>query len=259
MFGGFSKRRFEREARALAPTATELNAILHRAPCLAGLDGDQRERLGLLAGRILASKDFLGAGDLAPDRGDCLPVAVHAALPVLELGLDALRGFSSFILYRDAFEVEFEDIDEHGLVHRGRDLRAGEAWHGGPVVISLADTAESGHGDGFHVVIHELAHQIDSLNGEPDGFPPLPRDIPVSEWSRAFRAAFDRFQRRVDAGEDTELDPYAAESPAEFFAVCSEALFDAPGQLIREMPEIHALLKRFYRQDPYQRLADQVY
>jgi len=256
MFGGLKPWRLAREAEALAPTATELGAIINRAPCMAGLSRDERERIGQLAGLILASKNFLGAGNFSPDRGDCLPLAVHAALPVLELGLEALDGFSSFILYRDAFEVEVEEVDEHGLVHRGRDLRAGEAWHGGPVVISLADAAESGLGDGFHVVIHELAHQIDSLNGEPDGFPPLPRDIPVAEWSRAFSTAFERFQGRVDSGQATELDRYAAESPAEFFAVCSEALFDAPGQLVREMPEIHELLRRFYRQDPYRRLGD---
>jgi Mlc titration factor MtfA (ptsG expression regulator) len=45
------------------------------------------------------------------------------------------------------------------------------------------------------------------------------------------------------------LDDYAAESPAEFFAVASESFFSDPLPLSRAYPAFHALLTRFYRQD----------
>ena len=62
--------------------------------------------------------------------------------------------------------------------------------------------------------------------------------------------AYEEFCARVDRGEDTAIDPYAAESPAEFFAVLSEVFFADPELLLREYPEVYAQLAAFYRQDP---------
>jgi Mlc titration factor MtfA (ptsG expression regulator) len=62
--------------------------------------------------------------------------------------------------------------------------------------------------------------------------------------------AFNDFQQRVDDGEDTLLDPYAAEMPTEFFAVASEAFFEEPAMLESEYPDVYEQLKLFYRQNP---------
>jgi len=248
-------RRRRRSARAseLMPSQAELRALVAGWPCLARLDGDALQRLGRLTGEVLAGKDFHGAGGLAPDRADCLPVALHAALAVLELGYEALDGFQSFILYHDEFEVDLEEIDDDGLVHRGRDLRAGEAWHGGPVVLSLADVLQSGQGDGYHVVVHEIAHQLDSCNGEPVGFPPLPATIRRQDWTNSFSAAFRRLERTLATGTEPWIDEYAAESPAEFFAVATEYFFDRPDSLLRHEPDVYRLLALFYHQNPASR------
>ena len=74
-------------------------------------------------------------------------------------------------------------------------------------------------------------------------------------WSAAFTAAYDDFCRRVDRAEDTAIDPYAAESPAEFFAVLSEAFFETPHAVLTAFPQVYAQLKSFYRQDPALRAA----
>ena len=42
------------------------------------------------------------------------------------------------------------------------------------------------------------------------------------------------------------IDPYASESPEEFFAVTSEYHFSAPQLLEAQMPEVAAHLRRFY-------------
>ena len=54
----------------------------------------------------------------------------------------------------------------------------------------------------------------------------------------------------VESGEETPIDPYATESPAEFFAVVSEAFFELPHLLHGEYPQVYAQLRDFYRQDP---------
>ena len=48
----------------------------------------------------------------------------------------------------------------------------------------------------------------------------------------------------------TLIDPYAAESPSEFFAVVTECFFEIPARLQRRHPDLYEALERFYRQDP---------
>jgi Mlc titration factor MtfA (ptsG expression regulator) len=46
------------------------------------------------------------------------------------------------------------------------------------------------------------------------------------------------------------MDPYAAESPDEFFAVASEYFWEKPSVLIRECPAVFDQLRLFFRKDP---------
>ena len=99
------------------------------------------------------------------------------------------------------------------------------------MVLSWQDVEYSGLGEGYNVVIHEFAHKLDMLNGDANGFPPLHAGMNREAWSKAFVAAYDDLRTRVEAGRHAEIDPYAAESPAEFFAVTSEAFFEIPDLL----------------------------
>jgi Mlc titration factor MtfA (ptsG expression regulator) len=110
--------------------------------------------------------------------------------------------------------------------------------------------AASGNCDGYNAVIHEMAHKLDMSNGAMDGCPRLHRDMLAADWRAAFRPAYEDFSRRVDGGEDTMLDPYAAEAPEEFFAVMSEVFFEQPEILNSEYPAVYGQLAAFYRQDP---------
>lgn len=80
----------------------------------------------------------------------------------------------------------------------------------------------------------------------------------AAAWAAAFEPAYADFCRRVDAfdagGAEPAIDPYAAESPAEFFAVLSEYFFELPDLLAAEYPAVYAQMARFYRQDPQSRL-----
>lgn len=228
------------------PSQDHFAAMVRYFPVLAALDGDTRERLRRRSAEILAEKVLQGAAGFEPDESERLAVAMLAALPILSRGIDWYRGFHTFIIYPAGFFADTEETDEAGVVHRGRDLRAGEAWAHGPVVLSLEDIEASGQGEGFNVVVHELAHQIDQLNGDMDGFPPLHAGMDPKAWSRVFTDAFDRINRQLDAGEEPAIDPYAAESPAEFFAVTSEYYFDAPQWLNQHEPAVFELLQMFY-------------
>ena len=72
-------------------------------------------------------------------------------------------------------------------------------------------------------------------------------------WQKTMTSAYENFRTRVQDGENTEIDPYAAESPAEFFAVLSEVFFAEPTLLRVEYPSAYRLFTQFYRQDPASR------
>ncbi|HEY6095883.1 MAG TPA: M90 family metallopeptidase [Gallionellaceae bacterium] len=223
-------------------------------PLFDGLDAGEHNRLRDLAVRLLADKAFSGAGGIEVDNGMATAIAVFAALPVLNLGYEWYEGWREIVVYPGEFIYDGEQMDEDGIVHEVRHVRSGEAMQGGPMVLSWEDIEHSGQGEGFNVVIHEFAHKLDMRNGDANGRPPLHSGIAPEEWARDFKAAYDDLCHRVDDGEDTVIDPYATESPAEFFAVLSEYFFEAPDLLQQAYPPVYGLLARFYRQDPLARL-----
>jgi len=209
---------------------------------------DERVRLREMALEFIAAKEWHGAQGLRLTPDIQLSIALQACLPVLKLGLDSYRGWLGVIVYPGDFIIPRKQMSEDGVVHEFDDEVAGEAWEGGPVLLSWFDRPEDA--DGMNVVIHEFAHKLDMLNGVPDGLPPLHEGMRRQAWIDAFEPAYADFCERVDAGEDTFIDPYAAESPAEFFAVTSEVFFETPDVLRAEYPAVYEQLKQFYRQDP---------
>ena len=217
-------------------------------PFLGHLNPDERERLRELARQFIAEKQWSGARGLRLTPRIQLAIALQACLPILKLGLDWYAGWVGIVVYPGDFVIPRRMIDEDGVVHEYDDEVMGEAWYGGPVLISWYEHPEDA--DGINVVIHEFAHKLDMKSGDADGVPPMHSDMSRQAWIEVMSRSFDDFQRRVDAGEDTLLDPYGAEWPSEFFAVSSEAFFENPDLLKSEYPEVYAQFRLFYRQDP---------
>jgi hypothetical protein len=215
--------------------------------CFDRLSSSETARLRELALLFLAEKQFEAAAGIRMTDAMRVSIAAQACLLVLKLGFEWLEGWTSVVVYPGDFRVKRSELDENGVLHEWDDDLAGEALPGGPVVLSW-DAAS--HDPGMNVVIHEFAHKLDMLNGEADGFPPLHADMDRAAWACAFREAYEGFCDAVERGKETWLDPYAAEHPSEFFAVVSEAFFEAPAETRRRYPEVYAQLARFYRQDP---------
>ena len=227
------------------------NGALAASPVLARLPADRMLQLREFALLFLHEKRFEPARGFEIEDLMRVRIAALGCLPILDLGLDCYDNFASVVLYPDEFLVrDREVVDEDGVVHTGDDVLSGEAWEQGPVILAWSEVAESGRGEGYNVVVHELAHKIDMLNGEADGVPPLHAGMRLAEWTAAFDDAYDDLLEQLERGKEPWLDPYAAEDSAEFFAVCSEMFFDVPARFAREYPAVHAQLAAFYKQDP---------
>ena len=251
---------FKRWRRARVLKQAELDAALWRStiaryPFTAVLSAAELDRLRELVILFLHEKSIHGAGGMHVSEAVRVAIAAQACMLILNLGLDYYRGWVEIIVYPDEFVAEYDYIDEAGVTHHVEEPMSGESWERGPVILSWADTEEAGRGHAYNVVIHEFAHKLDMLNGEPNGFPPLHAQMQRWRWAEAFSRAYEDFCRSVDAGHEVEIDEYAAESPAEFFAVISEAFFESPAIVRSAYPEVYGELSQFYRQDPVARLA----
>ena len=227
---------------------------IHALPFLDLLAVDEKKRLKMLVEDFLAEKEFSTVGGLELSDEICVSIAAQGCLPILELGLAAYRDWVGIIVYPDEFVVPRRIEDESGIVHEFDDVLSGEAWEGGPLIVSWRDAQMAG--DGYNVVIHEFAHKLDMKNGEADGMPALHSGMTPAAWDEVFMTAYEDFCRRIDSGEETVIDPYASDDPAEFFAVLSENFFELPDIVNREYPSLYALLRSYYRQDPLGRLKE---
>lgn len=248
-----------REARTLAKRAIPddlWRLTLARFPFLGHRSEPDRARLRDMATLFLAQKEFTGAHGLEVNDAMAVAIAAQACLPVLELGLDWYEGFVGIVVHADAVVAQREIMDDDGIVHQYEEELSGEAMHGGPVMLSWRDVADSGESAevGYNVVIHEFVHVLDMRDGLADGVPALTDRAAHDHWVAVIDAEFERFCAMVDAGE-TLLDPYGAEGVDEFFAVASEVFFVAPRDLLAEHPKLYALFAGFYRQDPAKSIA----
>lgn len=239
---------FDRFRRTPTPIPdSHWQAARERAAWIAALDPDRDARLRGLTARFLQGKAITPLGGLELDAAQRTLLAALCCLPLLEFGAEGLHGWSQLLVYPDAFRAHRSHVDAAGVLHEGDEELIGEAWEQGPLILSWADVEADldAPRDGFCVAVHEMAHKIDALDGALDGTPPLPREW-QRRWAADFQRAYDAFCERVDAGRRVAIDDYAAESPEEFFAVCSEYHFSDPRTLRKALPDVARHLEKFY-------------
>lgn len=238
-----------RDQRILAKSTFTIDDWLQvksQLPVLDRLDQAQQTKLFELSTLFLHKKVITGAQEIEITDTVKQSIALQACLPILHLDLDWYSGWTSVIVYPDAFRRKSTVVDEFGVTHTTHDNLSGEAWLRGPVVLSWKDTARAGARDGHNVVIHEFVHKLDMLNGRANGFPPMQKGMNPAEWSELMSNAFEDFKNNPKQG----LDRYGATNPAEFFAVLSEVFFETPNLLFTAYPNVYNLMTQFFLQEP---------
>ena len=206
---------------------------------------------------FLAEKVFQPVRGAVLDERTRVSISAQACLPLVGLDIDWYSDWTTILLTPREYDVQRREVDKAGVVTEYDDELAGEVFDLGPVALSLEDVEASGWGDGYNVVIHEMAHKLDGRDGSFDGCPPLHQGMDSEAWRRAFSAAYEDLRAKVARAparpsrrRGPRLDPYAAESPDEFFAVACEYFFERPHTLRSEYPEVYAQLVLFFRRDP---------
>lgn len=245
-----------RKALRQRPLEDRQRAILKRYfPLFKRIPAPERQRLEGLIHQFLAEKKFLGSDGIHVTDDMRLLIAAQACILVVNHRDGApyrlFPHLSTIIIYPAAFRHKAAQKDGHAHTHSGQ-IRAGESWMRGPVVLAWDHTRAGAENDqdGHNVVIHEFAHQLDNQTGVIDGAPLLSAKQSDTDWARTFQAAYARHQHALAHNVATLLDPYGATNPAEFFAVSVETFFERGAALKRAEADLYDALKTFFRVDP---------
>lgn len=255
------KARRRRQLRLAAFPQSWREALLRSCPLYSELpQADQAELEGHIQ-VFLAEKRFEGCGGATVTDEVRLVIAAQACLLLLHRASNCYPAVRSVVLYPSSFLVPSQRHLGSGITEEGSQVIAGEAWREGVVVLAV-DAACGGRAlleQGYNVVLHEFAHELDYedgwLNGVPalaEGQPRRLREERHASWARVMSGELERLREAVQNGEPTALDAYGATNAPEFFAVCTESFFGRPNQLHRACPELYRELSRYYRQDPRQ-------
>jgi hypothetical protein len=128
----------------------------------------------------------------------------------------------------------------------------GLASYRGPVVVGWEQVLHEARNpeEGYSVVVHEFAHQLDFLDEYTDGTPPLPTKADEERWAKVMTAALGKHRKELDGGIETFFSEQAGDSESEFFADAAEAFFCKPADLRAEEPDVYAVLAKFFGVEP---------
>jgi MtfA peptidase len=227
--------------------------ILHRnLPVYSRMPADLQLQLKRLIQQFLLQKKFVGCAGLAITDEVKVTIAGKACLLLLNRPTLVYPNLSMILVYPSAFIVPRTEIAASGLVTDHKQILLGESWEDGRVILAWdhvkRDDANADYG--HDVVLHEFAHQLDSETGGTNGAPQMTTKAHYQRWAAIFLQEFTRLQQTTWPPAGGVIDPYGASSPAEFFAVVTEAFFENSVALAQEHPALFAALKEYYCVDP---------
>jgi hypothetical protein len=200
---------------------------------------------------FLDEKTFIGCGGQEIDESIKVTIAAQACILLLNRPTKVYPRLNTIYVYPSSYIVDSKH-HEGDLVIEGKDVRLGESWHNGPVVLAWDSIAHAACGvqQGHNVVIHEFAHQLDQEDGEMNGAPLLNGLSARKSWAAVFEEEYEKLCDAQEYHQYTILDDYGTTDPAEFFAVATEAFFEKPCLLHQYNPRLYEELEKYYKLDP---------
>ncbi len=252
-FLAFAKARRTRRRAALRarPFPQEWDAIITgTTPLYRRIPAELKRELHGHMHVFLAEKEFVGCRGQEINDEVRLTIASQACVLLLcrpplyyptlhEIFVHPTSYVTKMRAPADDFGPELGELIEE------EDVLSGESWERGGIVLAWDEVLEAGYGDGYNVVLHEFAHQLDQ-GGE--GAHAMERDF--ASWARVLNDEYARFKKAVRRGKRTVMDEYGATDPAEFFAVATEHFFETPERMRAKHPELYRALQDYYRLDP---------
>jgi Mlc titration factor MtfA (ptsG expression regulator) len=251
MFGYFKRRRHQR-IRSVPIPPGRVEVVERNVPVFHRLPPADRKELLKHVQVFLAEKYYEGCGGLELTEEIKVTIAAWACVLLLHREVDYFSRLATILVYPSAYIASATSSIGAGVIREEEQVRLGEAWKSGVVVVSWANIRATARGrnQGENLVLHEFAHQLDMEDGVADGTPRLERRSQYPRWTEVMEFEYERLRRDAELGRYSVLDKYGATNPAEFFAVATECFFEKSLVLSKRHPDLYEVLKRYYRQDP---------
>lgn len=248
----FFKNRRRQQLLAAPPSASFLEIIHKNIAVFPLLAPAEQQKLLEIAKVIAAERSFYGVSNFEITEEVITTISAQAALLGLHGDGYYFDRVGTILVYNKRPKVKAVRslgdavLVEEGVPIDGQHLRQGEvrlAWN--QVLAGSLDPQ-----DGDNVILHEFAHHLDSLDGEMDGVPPLPRNVDRNHWLEVFETETDYLRTELRAGRETLLPDHASDSTIVLFAYATEAFFEIPHDLADYHPDLFDCLLSFYITDP---------
>ena len=242
-------RRHQLYTVSIAPAWQQI--LRDEFPLYLRLPADLQRKLEGHISIFLAEKNIIGCNGLEITELVRVLIAAQACMLILNKASDYYPGFQTILVYPETYMAKVTRQD--GALHsKSIDIRAGESWYRGPVVLAWSHVREgaSNDRDGHNVVMHEFAHKLDEENSAMDGLPVLASSSQYHHWAEVLAEEYKNQQQKRMEGDADVIDSYGATSPAEFFAVVTETFFEKPHQLQRLHPKLYEQFRVYYQLDP---------
>ncbi len=251
VFGWYKKRKLL-ETIAQMPFDPKYRKILEKTPHYRYLSEEDKEKIERSILRFIHTKKFVGVKMDVTDEMKVI-IAFYACLLLLHIDTDnCYDNLKTIILYPSP--VVLDNVRNNGGIYTKEDfLIDGQSANDTVVLVWHDARYEAYHLRHDNVIVHEFAHEIDYMDGEVDGVPPLERSK-YDSWTKVLLEDFKKLNnvalKNREWGKYKLLGSYAATNEAEFFAVVTERFFESPHSLKHHFPELYKELKDFYNIDP---------
>jgi MtfA peptidase len=195
------------------------------------------------------ARDFLGAVRIEGvgfeiTEVDRIMVAASAVIPILNFEGWNYTHLTNVIVYPDAFNNDFQFEGEN----RNIMGMVGSGFMNGQMLLSRAALIKgfSKNGGRENTAIHEFVHLLDDTDGAVDG---VPENLMDHGSTLPWLKMIHQEMHRIKAG-NSDINPYALTSEAEFLAVVSEYFFEKPEQFSKKHPELYQALAGMFNQNP---------
>jgi Mlc titration factor MtfA (ptsG expression regulator) len=214
----------------------EFDSILSQYnPYYKSLDDTVRDRFLRRVLNFMEAKDF---EYIDIEQEERMPLLISAAAVQLTFGLENyhLDYFKTIYILRENYRFGLYNMPFEGHVSEDGIYLS---WSN--FIREFTD-----YTDGQNVGLHEMAHALAYVNftveeGKDDSFHDKFKDF-----SEVARPVFEKMQ----GGEVTVLDPYAATNYQEFWAVSIETFFEKAHAFKKQLPELYRALCILLNQDP---------
>ncbi len=212
---------------------------------------DQKELLKHMQ-VFLKEKKIIACGGLDLTDEIKIIIAANACLLLLHRNTDYFPNLSTILVYPKPYNSKQMQMHPHGWMVQEDEVLLGESWAHGTIVLTWSEIKRDSkkHNDGKNLILHEFTHQLDDENTASEGVPMFENNQQTLAWARVFTKEYESLITDVMQNKKTLLDEDGANSPAEFFAVTTEAFFEKPVRLKQKHPELYDCLKSFFKQDP---------